>query len=360
MFSEKKRLLFITCNNYEDTSYGGGQCSNRNLRALEQLAHVIKLRIKKKSSLRSFKTLLHGFYPPIERNDLILVEKMISSERIDIVFLDGSIFGIFAREIKIKFPKVKILTFFHNVEFDYIDVRFGKKIRKYLYRRNVKINESYIVKNSDELVALNERDSKRIEGLYLRKPNSVIPITFEDRASLPGIGKVEEESGDICLIVGSMKRDTYEGVEWFVNKVSPFINAKTLIVGKGFEKRKIELSNSKVEVIGTVDNLDEYYKKASYVALPILSGAGMKVKTAEAMMYGKTIFGTKEAFEGYDFNYSEAGGLCNNAQDFIEQINMYSDKHSHGNFNNYTRNVFKDKYSFNTSDELFDEIISRI
>jgi len=35
------------------------------------------------------------------------------------------------------------------------------------------------------------------------------------------------------------------------------------------------------------------------VILPIISGSGMKTKTAEALMYGKSIIGIKEAFEGY-------------------------------------------------------------
>lgn len=29
-------------------------------------------------------------------------------------------------------------------------------------------------------------------------------------------------------------------------------------------------------------------------------------------MYGKPIFGTHEAFAGYDLNFEKIGGLCNN------------------------------------------------
>lgn len=87
MFSQNKRFLFVTCNNYDDTTYGGGQCSNRNLKALEQLSHVIKLRIKKKSSYRSLKTMCRGFFPPIERNELGLIENIIQSEQINVIFL---------------------------------------------------------------------------------------------------------------------------------------------------------------------------------------------------------------------------------------------------------------------------------
>lgn len=43
----------------------------------------------------------------------------------------------------------------------------------------------------------------------------------------------------------------------------------------------------------------------------------MKTKTAEALMYGKTIIGTKEAFEGYVLD-EKAMKLCSNAQEFID------------------------------------------
>lgn len=38
------------------------------------------------------------------------------------------------------------------------------------------------------------------------------------------------------------------------------------------------------------------------MVMPIFSGSGMKVKTAEALMYGKFLIGTKEAFEGYEID----------------------------------------------------------
>ncbi len=49
-----------------------------------------------------------------------------------------------------------------------------------------------------------------------------------------------------------------------------------------------------------MDKTDVYYYKHAAVILPIKYGAGMKVKTAEAMMYGRTIFASDEALEGYD------------------------------------------------------------
>lgn len=53
----------------------------------------------------------------------------------------------------------------------------------------------------------------------------------------------------------------------------------------------------------------EYIYNADFLIAPIFEGSGMKLKTAEALMYGKTVFGTTEAFEGYDVDYEQVGGL---------------------------------------------------
>jgi hypothetical protein len=36
----------------------------------------------------------------------------------------------------------------------------------------------------------------------------------------------------------------------------------------------------------------------------------MKVKTCESLMFGKNIFATTEAFEGYELDYDKVGALC--------------------------------------------------
>jgi hypothetical protein len=43
----------------------------------------------------------------------------------------------------------------------------------------------------------------------------------------------------------------------------------------------------------------------------------MKTKVAEALMFGKKIAGTREAFSGYDQVAAEAGWLCKDAGDFV-------------------------------------------
>ena len=99
-----------------------------------------------------------------------------------------------------------------------------------------------------------------------------------------------------------------------------------------------------MEVLGYVDDIAQLYADAACVAIPLLSGGGMKIKTAEALMFGKHIFGTDEAFVGYELEYEKVGGKCNSAQEFIEKINAFLEQDT-GGFYAYSRQIFEEKYS---------------
>ena len=93
------------------------------------------------------------------------------------------------------------------------------------------------------------------------------------------------------------------------------------IVGRGWEEKKEELSEYKqVNIIGTVDDVSYWYHKYPALVMPIRRGSGIKVKTAEAIMYGKTIFASDEALEGYDVNEIKGIYRCNDAKEYIDNI----------------------------------------
>ena len=56
------------------------------------------------------------------------------------------------------------------------------------------------------------------------------------------------------------------------------------------------------------------------VIAPIFDGSGMKTKVAEALMYGKRIIGTREAFSGYEDIAEEVGWVCNTKEEFVAAL----------------------------------------
>jgi len=55
-----------------------------------------------------------------------------------------------------------------------------------------------------------------------------------------------------------------------------------------------------VQLLGYCDSLDDFYDAVDIVVTPLVMGTGLKIKTVEALAYGKPVVGTRLAFEGLD------------------------------------------------------------
>ncbi|MGL6128108.1 glycosyltransferase family 4 protein, partial [Chryseobacterium artocarpi] len=122
------------------------------------------------------------------------------------------------------------------------------------------------------------------------------------------------------------------------------IEAELIIIGKGMDDYFKDLKNKKVKVYGYVEDLSSYYYNANVVIAPIFTGGGMKTKIAEAMMYGKNILGTEEAFEGYEL-IKETHFLFNTAEDCHEIITVLKNNEEISKYNKLSRKCFLDNYS---------------
>lgn len=287
-------------------------------------------------SLRGF---LRGMTPEGEKR----IDDLLSAHSIDTVVFNTSYYGGTIRRLRKKYPNIRIICFFHNVEVLFIRdyLKETKQAISFLTMGVAWWNERLSTRYSNKIICLNGRDFNEIERIYGRKPDTIAPLSLEDRFDET---KLHSTPTTVGAFIGSKFYANYYGVKWFVKNVAPRISSKILIIGKGFEICREEFAGiPNIEVIGTVDDLDTYYYNVSFIVSPIFSGSGMKTKTAEALMFGKTVFGTTEAFQGYDVDFDKVGGLCNTADDFIRRINSF--KKPINQFNPYSRRVFVEKYS---------------
>ena len=286
------------------------------------------------------------------------VLNIIETNDINIVFLDRTVFGGLASSIRHKYENVLIWTFAHNLEVDY----FKNKLKKIPILNNVICSQIYKseknnVQLANRLFCLTERDKK----LFLSKygvDSEVIPTSFPDLYNESLDVKHNKDSITSLLFIGSMFGPNYDGIKWFVDNVMPDLeNFSLMIVGKNFETKKNELERENVTVIGTVDDLEEYYYTDSIMVMPIFYGDGQKVKTAEAMMYGKVIFATDEALEGYETEGVRGIICCNTKEEFIRNIRAFQGK-DYDVYAASVRKVFKQYYSYDGVLERFLPILS--
>lgn len=356
-------VLFLTFNDINNPTNGGNQCGERNYLSLKKKNRMYLKRIDRISTIKSAWSILEGHMPPFLNHDLGQISSIIQKDNIEVVFLDRSLLGTAARYIKRNFPDVQIISFFHNIESDYMRAIINHGLKQDIYYKIAYRQERFTIKFSDKIISLTNRDSEKIKALYGRNADAIIPITFEDRFS--GSDLISCNSADpynhhpAALMVGGLRNDTRENIKWLKEKIAERTpDTYYYLVGRGLEREKISFERKNVKVVGSVDDLLPYYFYADFVVLPIIAGAGMKVKTAEALMYGKTIVGTDEALIGYEIDDERVGKRCNTPGEFYDAINKLSEI-KHFRINEYARNLFKEKYSNSISDVMFDQILKR-
>ena len=247
-----------------------------------------------------------------------IIEQSIA-ENPDILFFDGPFFADIMAVLRKKLPQCRIILFMQNIEKMYYGQLKDKGIQmKLLYRVACRC-ERKSVELADQVICLNSRDDQVMMKEYGRKSDLILPITFSDCFDANKVNL--KHSNKEILFVGSLFPANYDGIVWFVDNVmSQLKDYKLTIVGKNFETVAKDLERENVHVVGSVENLEEYYYAFPMMVMPILYGGGMKVKTAESMMYGKTILATEEALVGYDATGVEGIYECNTAEEFVTTI----------------------------------------
>lgn len=355
-----KKVLFITS---EKSSTGGGSAIiNRNKSVLldifgENNISYIYMSKPNSYSLSMIKDRI--LYHYIDNLDKTVIRDIYNqSKKYDIVWIDGSFRGVLAKELKRYGYNGKIVTFFHNIEKFFQKRNFLQTIFYLFFKGPIVKSESDAIQYSDNIVTLTERDAKYV---YKNNPSAkvtIMPSSLRDSfVDVDGYSQSTKQGKDMLdiLFVGSYFYANVNGITWFIEKVLPHINAKLTIVGNNMEKLPYS-NNEKLHVLGFVDDLGEYYRQSDFVVAPIFEGSGMKTKTTEALMWGKYIVGTDEAFCGFDID-KLCGQRCQTPEDFIGVIN-YISQNGIRKFNYPSRRLFLDKYSMESSIHIIKQMLN--
>lgn len=302
----------------------------------------------------------------INKDNTNKILQQIGEIKYDFIFMDSSVYGKLCKKIKHMYPDVKIITFFHDITKFWVkslinsSCSIKEKLKLYIEYPAYIYNEKESIKNSDKLITLNDRDRKLVEKEYNVLVDNSIPVTIKDNFDKQRVNCCDKVSNELkMLFVGAYYLPNIIGIKWFIDNVLPFVDGKLVIVGNGMEQIKNEIKNDNVEILGFVDDISTYYYESDCVIAPIFDGGGMKVKIAEALMYGKVIFGTSEALEGYDFINGEMGETCDTAEEFIKYINYYIRNNKISTFNKISRDAFINNYDYMLAVKKMQNIIAK-
>ncbi len=334
---------------------GADAVNLRNYTALDRMSGGVfhHYALKHINRFTTFYNLLKGNAGSIQSCDYKAIEKYINDNRIESVFLWSSKLGKLAKRLKTRIPGIRIITFFHNIEKQYYDeeLKINPSLRNRFISNVVIKNEALAVAYSDLLITLNNRDSRLLESIYGRRSDFQLPITFEDTFDADKAEKCRQSNNMKplkLLFVGSNFFANNVGLDWFIKNVMPRLaDVELTIVGKGMDE--VFQNSDNITVMGYVEDLSEYYYSADVVIAPIFNGGGMKTKTAEALMYGCPIVGSKEVFEGYDLDCSKIGGMAQTPHGMVDAINRLKNTEFAASCREYAREEFLAKYSIDSS-----------
>lgn len=356
------KALFVSSNLLSHKN-GGWQCSNRNYESVKELCnetHVYNLSANNdlgyKAIFIGVLNLLKFYSGGLNQSHIVDILLKIKSENYDLVFLDSSVYGRLAKSIKINHPNIKIISFYHNVEFDFIKrLIYSGGILHFFRLPACFFNESLTTRWSDKIICLTNEDKKLVNILYKHREIFIIPISFKGVNQSTKLYSQIEDNIISILFVGSYFYANTQGILWFIDKVKLSPNVRLVIVGKEMEKLRSVIGHSEmVEIHNSVDDLSFFYERANAVICPLFYGGGMKVKVAEALMYGKKIIGTNLAFFGYDaencssmITTSKPEVFKKNIEDLDPAIRTYSESISH----------FEKFFSFEATLNLFAKVL---
>lgn len=153
--------------------------------------------------------------------------------------------------------------------------------------------EGMALERADSIIAIQDEEALFFEGI------STTPVTVLGHLQACHFLDVPARPLKTMGFVGSSNPVNREAMTAFIDQflASPLSREMTLHIAGGICE---DLSTQYPSVVcrGFVDDLDDFYREMDLIINPLLFGTGLKIKTVEALSYGRPIVSTSIGFEG--------------------------------------------------------------
>ncbi|MDU1909898.1 glycosyltransferase [Fusobacterium sp.] len=223
---------------------------------------------------------------------------------------------------------VKKILIEHDISFQAFERKMNNEknylrelFYKFEYKRLKKYEETMLGK-FDLVIVQNDKDYKLIEG---KNRNIKILKPFFNKFLI----EPRKRNKEINIgFFGAMNREeNEEAVIFFLNKIWKKIQKKNIyfyIIGANpSEKLKKIVSNySNVILTGFIEKVEEYFSILDIGVIPLLKGAGIKIKTVEMLYSGIPVVSTEVGIEGIIVKNGQDYLLANSIEEFVNKIKM--------------------------------------
>lgn len=255
-----------------------------------------------------------------------LIIKTLQEQDYDIIQLESLFVTPYIETIR-KYTNAPIVLRAHNIE-HLIWERMAhstknplKKVYLKLLAQRLKKYELETLKKLDGIAAITEIDAE-----FFRKQSSIpalsFPVGIEEFPAKSHLGNSEKK----LFHLGSMDwMPNQEGVKWLLDHVWPLVfkqhpDALLLLAGRNMPSWLSGTQLPGVEIVGEVEDANQFIIKSGIMVVPLLSGSGMRVKIIEGLAAGKPIVSTSIGAEGIPVSHTNNILIADMAEDFAHAI----------------------------------------
>ena len=226
-------------------------------------------------------------------------------------------------------------------------------------------------RRADVVLAVSEHDREALrEVVDEETPIEVVPITV-DAERLEPLWAARDPQPNRLFTIGTMFwLPNSEGVLWWLRK--GYAHLRKLCPGVTYDivgarpSRELQgvaatLADVGVHVHGYVADVKQFWTSATVLAVPLLSGGGVRVKILEAMAIGVPIVSTTVGCEGLDVRHGEHLLIADTPEDFAEACaRVLQDKELAQQLAHNARQLILERYDSKVALKTLDSVYERV
>ena len=182
--------------------------------------------------------------------------------------------------------------------------------------------EAALLNRADLVMAIQDLERRRFQELSVKPLVITTGVDFEPKFD-EGPAKAEREP--TVLIVASGNALNVNSLQTFLREVwskrgECLGGLKLRVLGRVCEN--LTCKDSTVELAGYVHDLASEYRKALFVVNPVVAGTGLKIKSLEALSYGKALLSTPAGVEGLPDREGELFAVARTGEEFVKRMGL--------------------------------------
>jgi glycosyltransferase involved in cell wall biosynthesis len=180
---------------------------------------------------------------------------------------------------------------------------------------HIRLQEVALARSCDAVWTLTRGDAEYFSSLGARSVTS-FPVPS---AKLPPDFELPQPSADVALLGSWTWKPNRAGLDWFCAEVVPRLPSSLTIriAGQGADDLMHRYAN--VHVFGRVPDAARFLAEARCIAIPSTQGAGIQIKTLDAIAVGRPVVATSLALRGIDAPLSRID-VVDDAKAFADAI----------------------------------------